>query len=56
MEKRVKIFESDDSSDLEELINMFLSKAKGKLHDIKFTFQEGIADTFYSALLIYTED
>lgn len=56
MEKRVKIFECDDSCDLEELINCFLSRVKGKLHDIKFTFQEGITETFYSALLIYTEE
>ena len=56
MEKRVKIFESDDSSDLEDMINMYLSRALGKLHDVKFTFQEGISDKFYSAMLIYTED
>ena len=56
MEKRVKIFVDDDHEILEDNINYFLGQTIGKLHDIKFTYQEGITDPQYAAMLIYTEE
>jgi len=56
MEKRVKLFIDDDHEQLEDRINYFLGQTIGKLHDIKYAYQEGISDPLYSAMLIYTEE
>lgn len=57
MEKRVKIFDEEELSDLECSINNFLRSTKGAVKDIRyqlFDSNEGIR--YATALVIYTPD
>jgi hypothetical protein len=56
MEKRIKVFINNNTDYLEETINLFLEKEKGKLHDIKYIITTDCGDYWQYALLIYTPE
>ena len=56
MEKRVKLFQEKNCDVLEIEVNDFLKLTRGKLHDVKYCFQEGITEAFHVAMLIYTDE
>lgn len=62
MDKRVKIFYSQDCDGLEAQINSFLEKTAGKLHNVKFTTNaiydcdEHEADEILFGMIIFTPE
>ena len=55
MEKRVRVFQGKTPERLENEVNDFLCLTRGKLHDVKYCFQEGMTESFHLAMLIYTD-
>lgn len=60
MEKRVEIFTSEDDFDLKSMINNFLKRTSGKLHEVSFSMSQSSQDDFISttfgACIIYTPE
>ena len=56
MEKRIKVLYGKSAYDFEKLVNEFLEKSSGKLHDIKFSATPGEGFRYLYAILIYTPE